>query len=304
MIDVQGLTKQYGDSYAIRNVSFQVAKGEVIGFLGPNGAGKTTTMRIIAGSLGASSGTAKIGGFDVAENPQKVQAMLGYAPEVPPIYPNMIVRDFVRFAAELKGVADPKKAADEALAKVGLSQVAHRLIENLSKGNRQRVGLAQALVHSPSVLVLDEPTSGLDPEQRVNIRKLIQELAAGDRTVILSTHVMGEIEALCNRVIIIKKGQIVSQESLANLDSGVGHKIRLEVARPSDELSARFRQIAGVESVAVEAGRYVVLGNRDLREEVAAVAASYGLLELNGRQRLEDTYLQLISSADPAEKKV
>ncbi|MGZ8735199.1 MAG: ABC transporter ATP-binding protein, partial [Acidimicrobiia bacterium] len=201
MIEVQGLTKRYGATVAIDDVSFSVARGEVVGFLGPNGAGKSTTMRIIAGSLGASVGTAKVGGLDVAEDPRGVQRLLGYAPEVPPVYTNMTVGDYVRFAATLKGVDDVPAATKKALGRVGLEKVAHRLIENLSKGYRQRVGLAQALVHDPKVLVLDEPTSGLDPAQRVEIRNLLAELAEGDRTVVLSTHVLGEIEAICSRVI-------------------------------------------------------------------------------------------------------
>ena len=180
MIEVERLTKRYGGTHAIRDVSFSVAKGEVVGFLGPNGAGKSTTMRIISGALGATAGTAKVAGHDVAENPRAVQALLGYAPETPPVYGNMTVRDYVAFAASIKGVADVPGATDAALGKVGLTGVAGRLIDNLSKGYKQRVGLAQALVHNPQVLVLDEPTSGLDPAQRVEIRNLIAELAHGE----------------------------------------------------------------------------------------------------------------------------
>jgi len=292
MIEVHGLNKLYGDTYAVKDVSFQVAKGEVIGFLGPNGAGKTTTMRIIAGSLGASSGTAKIGGFDVADDPRKAQALLGYSPEVPPLYPSMIVRDFVRFAAEIKGVADPSKAADRALDRVGLKHVGHRIIDNLSKGYRQRVGLAQALVHDPQVLVLDEPTSGLDPAQRVEIRHLIQELAAGDRTVVLSTHVLAEIEAICNRVIVINKGQIVAEDTIANL-SQAGVNIRLEVARPTEALLNQLMQVEGVLRVERDGAKWEIHSNQDVREMVAGVCIPYGLIELNGRQRLEDVYLSL-----------
>ena len=232
MIEVQGLTKRYGTNLAIENVTFSVEKGGVVGFLGPNGAGKSTTMRVIAGSLGASSGTAKVAGFDVAENPRAVQAMLGYAPEVPPIYTNMTVRDYVSFAATIKGVGDVAKATDRALDRVGLASVAGKLIDHLSKGYRQRVGLAQALVHDPQVLVLDEPTSGLDPAQRVEIRELIRELAAGERTVILSTHVLGEIEAICNRVVVINHGRIVVDAKINNL-AAAGKTVRLELARPS-----------------------------------------------------------------------
>ena len=296
MIEVEGLTKRYGAVAAIEDVGFSVAAGEVVGFLGPNGAGKSTTMRIISGALGASAGTARVGGHDVAEHPRKVQRMLGYAPEVPPVYGNMTVTDFVRFAATLKDVDDPEAAASRAIGRVGLDGVAHRLVDNLSKGYRQRVGLAQALVHDPKVLVLDEPTSGLDPAQRVEIRNLIAELAAGERTVILSTHVLAEIEAICARVIIINRGRIVAQDDLSRLGNP-GRVVRLELARRGDAALAALRAVSGVVSVEEEGERYVVRGVRDLREDLVAAAAPFGLLELNGRERLEDIYLQLTAGS-------
>jgi ABC-2 type transport system ATP-binding protein len=292
MIEVEGLTKRYGQTAAIQDVTFSVAKGEVVGFLGPNGAGKSTTMRVIAGSLGASEGRVRVGGHDVATDPRKVQAMLGYAPEVPPVYGNMTVRDYVAFAATLKGVTDISAATTKALGRVGLDKVSHRLIDNLSKGYRQRVGLAQALVHDPQVLVLDEPTSGLDPAQRVEIRNLLKELAAGEHTVVLSTHVLGEIEALCSRVIVINKGRIVAQDDLSRLELS-GRTVRLEVARPGPEASAALAAVPGVASVEQEGTHYVLKGKNDLREAIANAAAPYGLLELTGRERLEDIYLQL-----------
>lgn len=297
MIEVQSLTKRYGETYAIRNVSFHVAKGEVIGFLGPNGAGKTTTMRIIAGSLGATAGKARVGGFDVSENPRKVQALLGYAPETPPVYTNMTVRGYVEFAATIKGVQDVQKAADRALGQVGLEKVSHRLIDHLSKGYRQRVGLAQSLVHDPQVLVLDEPTSGLDPAQRVEIRELIQELAKGERTVVLSTHVLAEIEAICSRVIIIDRGQVIAQDTPAHM-SVAGHTVRLEVARRGPEALSALSRVPGVEQIEEEGVRYVVRGKSDLRESLAAAAVPFGLLELSGRERLEDIYLKLTSKGE------
>lgn len=294
MIEVEGLTKRYGANTAIQDVSFHVAKGDVVGFLGPNGAGKSTTMRIIAGSLGASTGTVRVGGHDVAANPRAVQTLLGYAPEVPPLYTNMTVRDYVTFAATLKNVADVSAATTRALGQVGLESVAHRLIDHLSKGYRQRVGLAQALVHDPRVLVLDEPTSGLDPAQRVEIRNLLKGLAAGDRTVLLSTHVLGEIEALCSRVIVINKGRIIAQDDLSRL-SASGRTIRLEVARPGPEALASFTAIPGVTDVVQEGSAYVLRCGDDLREAASRAAVPYGLLELTGRARLEDIYLQLTS---------
>jgi ABC-2 type transport system ATP-binding protein len=292
MIEVVGLTKRYGAMAAIEDVSFKVEKGEVVGFLGPNGAGKSTTMRIISGSLGASAGTARVGGHDVADAPQKVQAMLGYAPEVPPVYGNMTVRDYVRFAAVLKGCEDADGAASKAIGRVGLESVAGRLIDHLSKGYRQRVGLAQALVHDPQVLVLDEPTSGLDPAQRVEIRNLIAELAAGERTVILSTHVLGEIEAICSRVIVINRGRIVAQDDLSALGQP-GRNVRIEVARPGDAATAALRALPHVTSVELAGDRYVVRATEDVREAVASTAAPFGLLEMSGREKLEDIYLKL-----------
>lgn len=299
MIEVQGLTKRYGANLAIENVTFSVEKGGVVGFLGPNGAGKSTTMRVIAGSLGASSGTAKVGGFDVAENPRAVQALLGYSPEVPPVYTNMTVRDYVTFAATIKGVEDVAKATDRALDRVGLSKVGGKLIDHLSKGYRQRAGLAQALVHDPQVLVLDEPTSGLDPAQRVEIRELIRELAAGDRTVILSTHVLGEIEAICNRVIVINRGRIVVEDDIKNL-AAAGKTVRLELARPSQEARAALAAVPGVDSVELTGSTAVVRSESDLREQLAGAAVPFGLLELGGRERLEDIYLRLIGAQGAA----
>ena len=292
MIEVEGLTKRYGAVTAIEDVSFSVAAGKVVGFLGPNGAGKSTTMRIIAGSLGASAGLARVGGHDVAEQPRKVQALLGYAPEVPPVYGNMTVRDYVAFAGTIKGVTDVDAATARAIDRVGLGPVAHRLIDNLSKGYRQRAGLAQALVHDPKVLVLDEPTSGLDPAQRVEIRNLLAELAQGERTVILSTHVLGEIEAICSRVVIINRGRIVAQDNLASLGQP-GRAVRVEVARPGADALAAFQAIPGVKAVEEDGARYLVRGDSDLREAVGRAASGFGLLEMMGRERLEDIYLRL-----------
>jgi ABC-2 type transport system ATP-binding protein len=256
-------------------------------------------MRVIAGSLGASSGTAKVGGIDVAENPRAVQAMLGYSPEVPPVYTNMTVRDYVNFAATIKGVEDVPKATDRALDRVGLTKVGGKLIDHLSKGYRQRVGLAQSLVHDPKVLVLDEPTSGLDPAQRVEIRELIRELAAGDRTVILSTHVLGEIEAICNRVVVINRGRILVDDDIKNL-AAAGKIVRLELARPSDLARSALAAVEGVESVELTGTTAVVRSQADIREQLAAAAVPFGLLELGGRERLEDIYLRLIGAQGAA----
>jgi ABC-2 type transport system ATP-binding protein len=204
----------------------------------------------------------------------------------------MTVRGYVEFAATIKGVVDVPTATADALRKVGLGEVAHRLIDHLSKGYRQRVGLAQALVHNPRVLILDEPTSGLDPAQRVEIRNLIEELAAGERTVILSTHVLGEIEAICSRVMIINHGRLVAPDAIEKL-GGDGRVVRLMVANRGAEVGAALASVPGVVSVEEDGELYVVRGATDLRAAVAAAALPFGLLELNGRERLEDIYLKL-----------
>ncbi len=293
MIEVEGLTRRYGDFTAVDGVSFRVERGEVVGFLGPNGAGKSTTMRILCGCIGASGGVARVAGHDVMEASAEVKRRIGYLPEVPPLYPAMPVRDYVVFAAQMRGVKDPIQAADRALSRVGLADVGGRIIDHLSKGYRQRVGLAQALVHDPEVLVLDEPTSGLDPAQRKEIRDLLLELAAGERTVILSTHVLAEIEAVCERVIIINRGRVVAQDSIASLASAAFHT-RLRVSRPADDFAERVARIDGVTAVHTETdGAWRVVASRDVREYLAAAAVPFGLTELSAARGLEDVYLEL-----------
>jgi ABC-2 type transport system ATP-binding protein len=211
MIKVERLTKRYGGLAAVRDLSFEVARGEVVGFLGPNGAGKTTTMRILTGFLAASSGRVEVAGFDPALQPLPARRAVGYLPETPPLYPEMRVDDYVRYVAAINDVPRRRRGAqvDRALAACGLFDVRRRVIRTLSKGFRQRVGLAQAIVHEPAVLVLDEPSSGLDPIQIGEIRELIRRLAAEEgRTVILSTHLLAEVEAICQRVLIIAYGQL------------------------------------------------------------------------------------------------
>ena len=290
MIQVEQLTKTYGTTTAIQNVSFQVGRGEIVGFLGPNGAGKSTTMRILAGAIGATSGGATIGGLDVFSNARQVKAMLGYLPEVPPLYADMTVRSYLKYAAQLKGTERPAQAVERVISRVGLSQVAHRLIDHLSLGFRQRVGIAQALVHSPKVLILDEPSRGLDPAQRVEIRALVKELAAGDVTVILSTHVLSEVEAICDRVLIIHQGRIVTK---GRLDDLAGTQVSLTVAQPSDELVNRLHKVDGVVAIQDrEDGRYIISARSDIRPEVARAAVDAGLLELSGGMNLEAVYLE------------
>ena len=218
MIEVENLTKRYGDLTAVHDISFAAKTGQVLGFLGPNGAGKTTTMRIITGFLPATEGTARIDGFDIFEQPHEVRKRIGYLPENPPLYDDMTVRSYLFFVARIKGMARAEiaEAADRTIEKCGLTEVADRVLGHLSKGFRQRVGLAQALIHDPSVLVLDEPTIGLDPRQIIDIRSLIRDLS-GERTVILSTHILPEVAQLCDKVVIINRGSIAVEDSLSSL---------------------------------------------------------------------------------------
>ncbi len=226
MIEVEGLTKRYGSFTAVDNITFRVDKGQVLGFLGPNGAGKTTTMRILTSYLSPSSGKARIDGFDVQEDAMEVRKRIGYLPENPPLYDEMTVSEYVAFAAELKGVASSERndAVEITIERVGLAGRRKQLIGTLSKGFRQRVGLAQALVHDPPVLILDEPTIGLDPAQIIEIRDLIRGLA-GDHTVILSTHILPEVSVTCESVVIINEGRIRAADTLENLARAEGDSL-------------------------------------------------------------------------------
>jgi ABC-2 type transport system ATP-binding protein len=218
MIEVRNLTKRFGDLVAIRDISFTAAKGQVVGFLGPNGAGKTTTMRIITGFMPATSGTVKVADFDIFDDSYEVRKRIGYLPENPPLYNDMTVVSYLRFVAKIRGIAKAQlsDSLDSVLHTCGLTEVTERVVGHLSKGYRQRVGLAQALIHNPSVLVLDEPTIGLDPRQILEIRTLIRQLA-GERTVILSTHILPEVQQLCEKVVIINRGHIVVEDLLPNM---------------------------------------------------------------------------------------
>jgi len=252
MIEVRNLTKRYGDLTAIHDVSFTVARGEVLGFLGPNGAGKTTTMRILTGYMPASGGTITIDGFDVFENSLEVRKRIGYLPENPPLYTDMDVGGYLRFVARIKGIAkgDVDGATEKALDVCGLKHVRDRLTGHLSKGYRQRVGLAQALIHNPPVLVLDEPTIGLDPRQIIEIRSLIRELA-GSRTVILSTHILPEVSQICEKVVILSGGKVVLEERIGNLTQGLSLEEVFLRAISRDEAA----EAAAVEAAAEGAGK-------------------------------------------------
>ncbi|OLC54746.1 MAG: MFS transporter, partial [Acidobacteria bacterium 13_1_40CM_4_69_4] len=288
-----------------------VSRGEILGFLGPNGAGKTTTMRILTGYVPPTSGTARVAGFDVQEHPIEAKRRIGYLPEHPPIYSEMVVRPFLRFVATIRGV--PRKEidarVDRAIERCGLAPVAGRLIGNLSKGFQQRVGLAQAILHEPDVLILDEPTVGLDPSQIREIRQLIKGFA-GAHTVILSTHILAEVTMTCNRVLIINEGKIAADETLEQL-AARGERTRrvaLRLARPGDGVEGTIRAIPGVLAVTRDGGQdgaFVVEteGTRDVREEISrsAVTHGWGLLEMRAiTLSLEDIFIRIIRGEDAA----
>lgn len=308
MIEVSGLTKSYGPIHALHGISFRVKKGEVVGFLGPNGAGKSTTMKIITGSMAPSGGTAKVAGFDVFEDPVEVKKRIGYLPENPPVYGDMNVESYLAFVAKLKGVANDRVRAqvEKAIEKTDLGSVRRRLIQNLSKGYRQRVGIAQALVSDPEVLILDEPTSGLDPRQVAEVRSLIRELK-GEHTIILSTHILPEVQAMCERIIIINRGRIVAEDSLDGLTNRMAGslEVKLKVARPSADVETALRGVPGVATVLKTDSGYSVniqgtAGEMAIEKVAeAAVGARAGLLELRREAvDLEDIFLKLTTSEE------
>ena len=315
MIKVEGLTKRYGSAIAVKNISFEVGKGEVVGFLGPNGAGKTTTMRVLTCFLPPTEGSASVAGFDVLEDPLEVKKRIGYLPEAPPLYLEMSVYDYLEFVARLKGIpsADVAGRVDAVLDRCNLGDVKGKLNGQLSKGYRQRVGLAQALIHNPDVLVLDEPTAGLDPKQITEVRQLIRELS-GDHTVILSTHILPEVSTTCGRVIIINDGKIEANDTPENLTARLqGHdSIWLEVDGPSDQVEPTLAAVPGVEQVAPaqgQAGRsaWQVEADKDpaVRTALAraVIDAGWGLYEIRSvGLSLEDIFLKLTASDAEAEQ--
>ncbi len=312
MIKVEGLTKRYARNVAVDDISFEVEKGQIVGFLGPNGAGKTTTMRVLTTFLPPTSGTANVAGFDVMEQPMEVKKRIGYLPETPPLYPEMEVREFLTFAGRLKGLTGDEltKRVQIVSEQCSVAEVGSKLIAKLSKGYRQRVGLAQAIVHNPDVLVLDEPTSGLDPEQIIHTRDLIQSLS-GNHTIILSTHILQEVEAMCQQVIIIAQGKLVANDSVTNLTSRLrgAETVSVEVegrdGSPLDTAAVeeKLKLVTGVNKVVLKHtrdGRHAfevesVQGN-NVRAELAraVVSAGWNLTELRALGlSLEDIFLQL-----------
>jgi ABC-2 type transport system ATP-binding protein len=305
MIEAVHLTKVFDNTPALTDVSFRVEKGEILGFLGPNGAGKTTTMRILTCYLPPTSGTAKVAGYDVLDQSLDVRKRIGYMPENPPVYNDMTVSSFLRFIARIKGVpsSKEKERMDYVIDRCSIRSVTERLIGHLSRGFRQRVGLAQALIHDPEVLILDEPTIGLDPAQIIEIRQLIKGLA-GQHTVILSSHILPEVEQTCGRVVIINKGKIIAVDTPERLSVSLrGANIYLiTVKRPSEEILAGLKAIAGVINVTQERdGEFTVETDkeRDVREDLAEfiVQRKAGLLELKPLAfTLEDVFVQLTTA--------
>jgi len=307
LIEVKDLTKSFGERTAVDHVSFVVNRGEILGFLGPNGAGKTTTMRILTGFLPATSGTAQVAGFDVFNDSLEVRKRIGYLPENPPLYLDMSVSAYLDFVARIKNVPAEKRQArvDDAMAKTNITDKRHELIKRLSRGYKQRVGLAQALVHDPEVIILDEPTVGLDPKQIIEVRHLIKGLA-GSHTIILSTHILPEVSMTCDRVVIINRGRIAAIDTPANLTMQLkgGQNVLLEVAADQNAVSAAVREIPGVRKVTAEPaganGRVALMvevsAGQDVRSQIAAriVGKGWPLYELRGvNLSLEEIFLEL-----------
>lgn len=314
MIEVSNLTKKYGANLALDNLSFFVKQGEILGFLGLNGAGKSTTMNIITGYLSATNGSCKVNGFDVLENPKEAKMSIGYLPEIPPLYLDMTVKEYLQFVYEIKKVKLPRNAHIQEICEiVKISHVFDRLIKNLSKGYKQRVGIAQALLGNPEVLILDEPTVGLDPKQIIEIRNLIRSL--GERhTVILSSHILSEIQAVCDRVIVINQGKLVADDTASNLAKKMSsdHHFNILVEGDNDDITQKLKDVNGMELVQPlglkEEGVYEYQvesnGEVDIRREIFKVLSKNDL-PLLGMQSseltLEQIFLQLTTSHDENE---
>jgi ABC-2 type transport system ATP-binding protein len=314
MIKVEGLTKRYARNVAVKNISFEVGQGEIVGFLGKNGAGKTTTMRVLTCFLPPTAGKASVAGFDVLEQAIEVKKRIGYLPETPPLYPEMEIATYLTFVAKLKGIphAEIQKRVDEVCERTAIADEKNKIIGKLSKGYRQRVGLAQAIIHNPPVLILDEPTSGLDPEQQREARQLIASLS-GDHTIILSTHILSEVEQSCSKVIIINNGEIVASDTVANLHNRrhANEYIRIEVSgAPAAQVKQRLEQVAGVASVEARDSKDTLaafdvrsLENYSVRPELARaiVQSGWNLTELRPvGESLEEIFLELTSSETTA----
>jgi len=302
MIEVEHLSKKYGDLVAVKDLSFKVEKGEIWGLLGPNAAGKTTTMRILTGYLPATDGTANVAGFDVFEQPNEAKKIIGYLPENLPLYLEMTVHSFLSFTAEIKQIPAPerKKAVEKSIDISGLKTVKNRLIKNISRGFKQRVGIAQALIHDPQVLILDEPTIGLDPAQIIEIRQLIKSLK-GKRTIMLSTHILAEVTQTCDGVVIINEGQLMASGSLEDLTTSLKEKDGIIVkVKETKKAIPLLKEIEGVEKVTKRDNEIYIEWSqeKDLRDEVtkSIVKNDFGLIEMRPlAMNIEDMYLKVIS---------
>ena len=311
MIEVEQLSKSYGPREAIKNLSFQIKKGEVVGFLGPNGAGKSTTMNILSCIMPASSGSARICGYDVFEQALEIRKLIGYLPETPPLYSDMVVYDYLTFAARLRNIPSKKTklAVDQVIERCSLNEVDGRIIGRLSKGYQQRVGIAQALVHDPDILILDEPTIGLDPIQIIEIRKLIQELSAS-HTIILSSHILPEITQICKRVIIISDGQIAAVDSLEALTTRLrkGERLLLKIRQNNNEIINKLSALKKVTTVTEEQPAQFIIDcepNADIQDEIAQLTLDnkWGLVELKPvSMTLEDIFLKLTLEENEAQQ--
>ncbi|MGB9919112.1 MAG: ABC transporter ATP-binding protein [Moorellales bacterium] len=314
MLKVEGVSKNFGPKVAVQEVSFSVEPGEILGLLGPNGAGKTTTLRLITGYMPPSRGRITVSGIDVAANPLAVKRRLGYLPEQPPLYPELTVREYLAFVARVKGWrgAEANRRVDEAMARAGVEEVAGRLIGHLSRGYRQRVGLAQAFLGDPELLILDEPTVGLDPVQIAEVRQLIKDLA-GKHTVVLSSHILPEVNQVCHRVVIMNQGRVLAQDTPANLAAALGGgQLRVKIKGPVSEVLSLLENLEGVRTVRTEddgrqeqAGvrEYVLelVPGRDVREALFFALAQRGwpLLEAHLHQlSLEEVFLQLVTEEE------
>jgi ABC-2 type transport system ATP-binding protein len=309
MIQVNGLIKDYGARRALHSITFDANQGEIVGFLGPNGAGKTTTMRILTGYMPPTDGTAIVAGYDVVEESLEVRKRVGYLPETVPLYMDMTALEYLKFMAELRHIPNAQERAQETLEQVNLSDRANGYIANYSKGMRQRVGLAQALIHRPEVLILDEPTIGLDPAQVVEIRNVIREIGK-DRTVLLSTHILSEAQQICDRVLIINKGSIVAEDTPENLQSRLvgSQRVVLRVRGDSDGLDATVKKVKGTRSIEIkdnETVEFEFSSGQDVRPQVAkaVIQAGYELIEMRPvGMSLEEIFLELTQENSSGKK--
>jgi len=316
MIEIQNLTKRYGQIKAVNNLNFTVEKGEILGFLGPNGAGKSTTMNIITGYIPSTEGTVKVCGYDIIESPKEVKKRIGYLPEQPPVYMDMTVIDYLNFVADLKQVNKKQKKSqlNDIMELVKIGDHRNRLIKNLSKGYKQRVGLAQALIGSPDVIILDEPTVGLDPKQIIEIRKLIKALGR-EHTIILSTHILPEVSAVCERVVIINKGEIAAIDTPENLSKGFSSvaKLLVTISGPRNSVENAIREIYGVKYVETAAEKdkdsisYIVEADKDIdvRKPLffAMAKLGYPIIEMKGiGMSLEDIFVEIVTQEKEVEE--